>query len=211
MRILVTALLLAACGDESRAPTPEPSLAGALILQTDAVVTRGGLAAHVVTSDAQLDLSWAMDRLALRVETDGAGRAWLRRLEMPLGELIPTDPDRPVASPLPGGIVLRDLEVGVKEPLPCEVAGAEPDRLVLTGEAVLSLDWKLQLEDGSLHRLGPLPTGPVALLIAFSREGGDVTARVSSLCRGDCAGIPYVMSVTALAVAAEAPATLLTR
>jgi hypothetical protein len=141
-------------------------------------------------------------RPTLKLHSTGA-RAELDSLSLPLGDV-----DVPATALPPHGLQLRNL-VLTAGPERVAIMHAEDDAIELQAEVPLQLDWSAVLEDGTLYRLGAVPTDPVALDVHVFRAAGKTTATVHASCAGTCWAIDGVarLSDGALDVEADAEVT----
>lgn len=109
-----------------------------------------------------------------------AHRAQLDAFELPLGDVTISAEALP-----PRGLILRNLVVKAA-PTRVAVLHAQDDALDLRASVPLTLDWSMQLDDGSLYPLGPAHTEPVNLDVQIVRAGGRTTATVQAACLGTC-------------------------
>ena len=129
----------------------------------------------------------ATPRLALHTTAD---RALIDALTVPLGDVT-----IPAAALPPHGLILRNLVV--KAPATrAEILHAQDDALELRATVPLSLDWALQLDDGSLYPLGTVHTEPLELDIDVVRAGGQTTATVQAACGGTCWSVDGVATLS---------------
>jgi hypothetical protein len=135
----------------------------------------------------------------LKLHTRG-DRAELDAIMLPLGDVTISREALP-----PKGLVLRNLVV--KAPATrAEIMHAQDDALELRAKLPLSLDWSLQLDDGSLYPLGTVHTDPINVDVQVVRAGGRVTATVQAACLGTCWAVDGVAKLSNGAVYLETAA-----
>lgn len=138
------------------------------------------------------DLSFTPTTLRLDLRSDGK-RATLGALALPLGDLRVFAPSLP-----PGGLQLRELALETATTTPLEVTRASEDVLGLHATAApLRLAWKLELADGTLYPLGPLPLAPTDLHVAVTREhDGTLSLQLLAMCADGCGGIDGLFTLS---------------
>ena len=142
------------------------------------------------SAGATNDLSFTPTTLALELRR-GSGRASVAALDFPLGDLRVFAPSLPAA-----GLQLRQLVLRLPETAYLEVVRADATTLTLAGTTPLSLDWKLQLDDGSLYPLGALPIGPVELHLAVSEDDqGALSLQLLAMCSASCGGVDQLFTL----------------
>ena len=129
-----------------------------------------------------------------------ADRAWLDAVELPLGDVTISAEALP-----PKGLILRNLVV--KAPAThALIMHEQADALELRATLPLSLDWSMQLDDGSLYKLGTVHTAPINVDINVVRANGRTTATVQAACLGTCWAVDGVATLSDGAVYLEAGA-----
>jgi hypothetical protein len=132
----------------------------------------------------------------VKLHTTG-DRAMLDAVELPLGDVTISAEALP-----PKGLVLRNLVV--KAPaMHADILYAEADALEVRAKLPLSLDWSLQLDDGSLYPLGTVHTTPLNVDIDVVRAGGTTTATVQAACLGVCWSVDGVAKLSDASVYLE--------
>jgi hypothetical protein len=119
-----------------------------------------------------------------------AGRAELDALTLPLGD-VTISPD---AMP-PNGLILRNMVLRA-DASRADVLHAQDDALELRAMVPLTLDWSMQLQDGSLYRLGPAHTAPLSVAVQIKREGARTIATLQAGCAGVCWAIDGVATLS---------------
>ncbi len=178
MIFLVSLAVAGGCAQGHPAATPD-SLAGPITVATGSVThssvtftVEGGFA-----KPSAVMMAVAEPLLKLHTRND---RAELDAIALPLGDVTISAEALP-----PKGLVLRHLVI--KAPATrAEVMHAQDDALELRAHLPLSLDWSLQLDDGSLYPLGTVHTSPVDVDVQLVRSDGRVTATVQASCPGTC-------------------------
>jgi hypothetical protein len=129
-----------------------------------------------------------------------ADHAWLDAVELPLGDVMISADALP-----PKGLILRNLVV--KAPAThAVIMHQQADALELRAMLPLSLDWSMQLDDGSLYRLGTVHTSPINVDINVVRANGQTTATVQAACIGTCWSVDGVATLSDGVVYLEAGA-----
>jgi hypothetical protein len=95
----------------------------------------------------------------------------------------------------PKGLILRNLVLRA-DPVRAEVVHAQDDALELRAMVPLTLDWSMQLDDGSLYKLGPAQTAPVSLAVQIVRSPSGAIATLQAACRGVCWSIDGVAKLS---------------
>ena len=131
-----------------------------------------------------------------------ADYAWLDAVSLPLGDVTISAAALP-----PKGLVLRNLVVSAPA-THATVLHEQADALELRAELPLALDWSMQLEDGSLYKLGTVHTAPINVDINVVRSGGQATATVQAACLGTCWAVDGVASLSDGSVYLEAGAEI---
>lgn len=181
--------IAAAAGCAEGHPQASDSLAAPVQVETGAVAAstvsftiEGGFAnaSHVAMT---------VDQPLVRLHTTG-DRAMLDAVELPLGDVAISAAALP-----PKGLILRHLVV--KAPATrADIMHDEDDALELRATLPLSLDWAMQLDDGSLYPLGTVHTEPVNLDINIVRADGRTTATVQAACLGTCFAVDGVAKLS---------------
>ena len=127
-------------------------------------------------------------------------RAVLDSIELPLGDVMISAEALP-----PKGLILRNLIVSAPA-THAEIMHAQADALELRANLPLSLDWSMQLDDGSLYPLGTVHTDPLNLDITIVRVDGATTATVQAACLGTCWAVDGVAKLSDGTVYLEAGA-----
>jgi hypothetical protein len=87
-----------------------------------------------------------------------------------------------------------------------QIMYAQADALELRANLPLSLDWSMQLDDGTLYPLGTVHTEPLNLDITVVRTNGVTTATVQAACLGTCWAVDGVAKLSDGTVYLEAGA-----
>ena len=180
-------------------PATNDSLARPVAVETGAVshsnvtfMIEGGFAtASQVAITVQAPL--------VKLHTTG-DRAYLDAVTLPLGDVTISAQALP-----PKGLVLRNLIVKAPE-THAEIMRAQNDALEVRANVPLSLDWSVQLDDGSLYPLGTVRTTPLDLDIDVERSGGLTTATVQAACLGTCWSVDGVATLSNGSLAVDAAA-----
>ena len=139
----------------------------------------------------------------VKLHTSG-DRATLDGVELPLGDVTISAEALP-----PKGLILRNLVV--KAPTTrATILHEEDDALELRATLPLSLDWAMQLDDGSLYPLGTVHTEPLNVDINVVRTDGQTTATVQAACLGTGFAVDGVAKLSDGAVYLEADAEVTT-
>ncbi len=130
-----------------------------------------------------------IDKPTVKLHTSG-DHAVVDALSLPLGDVTISAAALP-----PKGLVLRKLVVSAPA-TKAEIMHAQNDALELRVTEPLSLDWSLQLDDGTLYPLGTVHTAPINLDINVVRAGGVTTATVQAACLGTCWAVDGVAKLS---------------
>jgi len=135
----------------------------------------------------------------LKLHTTG-NHAQLDAMRLPLGDIMVSAEALP-----PKGLLLRNLvlEAG---PARAQIEHAQDDALEVRATLPLSLDWSVQLDDGSLYPLGAMRTEPLNLAVQVVRAGGKTTATLQAGCAGTCWSVDGVAKLSNAALYLEADA-----
>jgi hypothetical protein len=198
-RLFLLGCIAAAAGCAEGHPTASDSLARPVQVETGAVADsrvsftiEGGFAAA-----SQVSMTVAQPRVLLHTSGD---RAMLDAVELPLGDVTISAEALP-----PKGLVLRNLVV--KAPAThARIMHVQDDALELRATLPLSLDWSMQLDDGSLYPLGTVHTEPLNLDVTVVRANGQTTATVQAACLGTCFAVDGVAKLSNGAIYLEADA-----
>ena len=198
-RLFLLGCIAAAAGCTEGHPTANDSLARPVQVETGAVAessvsftVEGGFAAAT-----QVAMTIKQPLVKLRTSGD---RATLDAVELPLGDVTISADALP-----PKGLVLRNLVV--KAPATrAAILHEQDDALELRATLPLSLDWSMQLDDGSLYPLGTVHTEPLNLDITVVRANGQTTATVQAACLGTCFAVDGVAKLSNGAIYLEADA-----
>jgi hypothetical protein len=147
---------------------------------------RGGVDPSVATQLPPVEsaLDWWIDRWSFALDRRGPYPT-LEPIAVPLGDLLLEGGLLP-----PEGMMLRDLTLSMKERTRARV-GATDERLIATAAADFVLEWKLELADGTLYRLGPLPLGATDVrAVALRSPDGETRVTFHASCPGACAEVP---------------------
>jgi hypothetical protein len=125
----------------------------------------------------------------IKLHTTGE-HAELDALTLPLGDIMV-----PATALPPSGLQLRNL-VLTAGPAHAQVMHAQDDALELRAKLPLTLQWSVQLQDGSLYRLGPVHTDAVNLDVNVVRAGGITTATLQAGCLGNCWSVDGVAQLS---------------
>jgi hypothetical protein len=148
---------------------------------------------------AAKQVTMTVDQPLVKLHTTG-DRATLDAVELPLGDVTISADALP-----PKGLILRHLVV--KAPATrAEILHVQDDALELRASLPLSLDWSMQLDDGSLYPLGTVHTEPLDLDIDVVRANGQTTASVQAACVGVCFAVDGVAKLSDGAIYLEADA-----
>lgn len=148
---------------------------------------------------AATEVTMAVARPLVRLHT-GANRATLDAIELPLGDVTISADALP-----PKGLILRHLVV--KAPATrAAIVHAQDDALELRATVPLSLDWSMQLDNGSLYPLGTVHTEPLTVDVTVVRANGQTTATVEAACLGTCFAVDGVARLSNGVVYLEADA-----
>jgi hypothetical protein len=160
-----------------------------------------------LSSASVTELDLAPGRTSFGVDARD-GRAWLEDTTVALGDLHLEGGSLP-----PGGVELRDLVLAIDSRRSASpemtVVRAESDLLSLMATRAFELRWKLELEDGTLHTLGPLALEALEVHASVERDAaGHPGLELVLLCPGECGGVPGVFSLTGGVVDVRLPVTL---
>ena len=188
-RLILLGCIATAAGCAEGHPAATDSLARPVQVETGAV-TQANVAFTIAGGFA------AATQVAMTVQTPivklhtTADRAMLDAVTLPLGDVTISAEALP-----PKGLVLRNLVV--KAPATrAEILHAQNDALELRVNVPLSLDWSMQLDDGSLYPLGTVHTEPLNLDIDVVRANGQTTATVQAACVGTCWSVDGVATLS---------------
>lgn len=198
-RLILLGCIAAATGCAEGHPAANDSLAQPVAVETGVVTNadvsftiEGGFAAAT-------KVAMSIDRPTVKLHTSG-DHAVLDEVALPLGDVHISAEALP-----PKGLVLRNLVV--KAPAAkAEIMHAQADALEVRVTEPLSLDWSLQLDDGSLYPLGTVHTSPINLDINVVRAGGQTLATVQAACLGTCWAVDGVATLSNGSVYLEADA-----
>jgi hypothetical protein len=135
----------------------------------------------------------------VKLHTSG-DRAVLDAIELPLGDVMISAEALP-----PKGLILRNLIVRAPA-MHAEIMHAQADALEVRANLPLSLDWSMQLDDGTLYPLGTVHTAPLDVDISVVRVNGATTATVQAACLGTCWAVDGVAKLSDGTVYVEAGA-----
>jgi hypothetical protein len=192
----------AAAGCAEGHPAADDSLARPVEVQTGAAAAskvsftiEGGFAAAT-------PVAMTVAQPLVKLHTASA-RAELDAVSLPLGDVTIAAAALP-----PKGLVLRHLVVTAPATR-AAITHAQDDALELRARLPLSLDWSLQLDDGTLYPLGTVHTAPVDVDVQVVRANGRVTATLQAACAGTCWAVDGVarLSDGALYIEADAEVT----
>jgi hypothetical protein len=193
------AALTAVAGCSEGHPAASDSLATPVEVQTGAVADsqvtftiEGGFASAT-------PVSMTVARPVVQLHTVG-DHAVLDAVELPLGDVTVSAEALP-----PKGLILRNLIVRASA-THAQILHAQADALEVRAKLPLSLDWSMQLDDGSLYQLGTVHTEPLNVDIAVVRAGGVTTATVQAACLGTCWAVDGVAKLSNGTVYLEAGA-----
>jgi hypothetical protein len=147
---------------------------------------RGGYGPSVATTVPPVEsaLDWPVDRWTFALDLRGASPTF-EPIAIPLGDLLLEGGLLP-----PDGMLLRDLTLALTERTRARIE-TTGDALTVAADAAFVLDWKLQLADGTLYRLGSLPLEPTRVrAVVRNTDGGEATVALSVSCPGACAEVP---------------------
>jgi hypothetical protein len=176
---LLGVILLVGC---SATPNPEfvPSLDQAdtihavQLLHSDfAVTASGGL------MQSPQSIALAVKDLELDLRT--GDHPQLLALSIPIGDVQVSAQAFP-----PSGLELRDVTLLIEGPVDVGVVHAQADALEVSARVPLTLSWGMMLDDGTVWKLGPTRTDPVAVDVQVFKDGGSFTATVDAQCAGRC-------------------------
>ena len=191
--------IAAAAGCAEGHPQATDSLAAPVQVETGAVAAstvsftiEGGFA-----NASQVAMT--VDQPLVRLHTTGSS-AMLDAVQLTLGDVT-----IPASALPPKGLILRHLVV--KAPATrAEIMHVQDDALELRATLPLSLDWAMQLDDGSLYPLGTVHTEPVNVDINVVRANGRTTATVQAACVGTCFAVEGVAKLSNGAIYLETDA-----
>jgi len=191
--------IAAAAGCAEGHPQATDSLAAPVQVETGAVAAstvsftiEGGFA-----NASQVAMT--VDQPLVRLHTTGSS-AMLDAVQLTLGDVT-----IPASALPPKGLILRHLVV--KAPATrAEIMHVQDDALELRATLPLSLDWAMQLDDGSLYPLGTVHTEPVNVDINVVRANGRATATVQAACVGTCFAVEGVAKLSNGAIYLETDA-----
>lgn len=198
-RLFLLGCIAAAAGCAEGHSQASDSLAAPVQVETGAVASstvsftiEGGFASAT-------QVAMTVDQPLVRLHTTG-DRAMLDAIELPLGDVTISAQALP-----PKGLILRHLVV--KAPATrAAIMHEQADALELRATLPLSLDWSMQLDDGSLYPLGTVHTSPVNVDINVVRANGQTTATVQAACLGTCFAVDGVAKLSDGSIYLEAAA-----
>jgi hypothetical protein len=174
---------------EGHPATTNDSLAEPVAVETGAVdasrvsfTIEGGYSSATAVS-----MTVAQPIVKLHTSSD---RAVLDAIELPLGDVMISAEALP-----PKGLILRNLVVRAPA-THAQIMHAQEDALEVRVNLPLSLDWAMQLDDGSLYQLGTVHTAPLNVDITVVRAGGQTTATVQAACLGTCWAVDGVAKLS---------------
>jgi hypothetical protein len=171
---------------------PVSVAAGAVAASSVSFTIEGGFA-----SASPVSMTVAKPVIALHTSGD---RAVLDAIALPLGDVTISADALP-----PKGLILRNLVV--KAPTThAEIIHDEADALEVRATLPLSLDWSMQLDDGSLYPLGTERTAPLDVDITVVRANGGTTTTVQAACLGTCWAVDGIAKLSNGSVYVEADA-----
>lgn len=187
MRATTLLLLVAAAG----CTRPNGDLGGAPVYLDGAVkVSASGTRPR---SSVTMERGGALDpaSTAMEIMVNDAAlslRVHDHRALLELVDLKLDDIDLPPSSDLPNGLALRQISLGLPTPPPLEakIEKAEPDQLVLTVTTPLVVHGSMLLADGSLYKLGDVPTEPGQLTVRVTSDGTRATAALDAAPPATC-------------------------
>jgi hypothetical protein len=174
--------LVAGCSDHSPAPAginlTQPAVVSARTPDSSShirIVAAGNLA----KTPSPVTLPFT----GLELEVKTSAHPQLTKLSLPIGDVSLSAETLP-----PNGLKLHDVALGIAEPVRATVVHAQRDAVELTVRAPLSLQWSIELADGSLYPLGPAPTAPLDfdVKVVEATEGKPAIATVTTRCDGAC-------------------------
>jgi hypothetical protein len=134
-------------------------------------------------------MSMAMHDATLWLRSTGT-YATIDSLVIPLGDLTVSAQALP-----PSGLKLRKLSLHLDHTL-AKIDRADEDELLLSANAPLTLDWSLELDDGSLYPLAPTPTDPMPIYVVARRESDQLQVTLTAACNGVCWSDPGVAQLS---------------
>jgi hypothetical protein len=198
--------IAAAAGCAQGHPAPDDSLARPVAV-TSGDVTESSVTFTIEGGFAQAsEISMNVAKPSLRVHTSGDGvsrYAEIDAVTLPLGDVTISAEALP-----PKGIVLRNLVVKTGA-AHATILHAQDDALELRAKLPLSLEWAIQLDDGSLYQLGTVRTDPINLDVQVVRGAdGHSIATVQAACLGTCWSVDGVAKLSDGAVYLQTEAEL---
>jgi hypothetical protein len=134
-------------------------------------------------------MSMAMHDATLWLRSTGT-HATIDSLVIPLGDLTVSAEALP-----PSGLKLRKLSLHLDHAL-AKIDRASEDELLLSASAPLTLEWSLELDDGSLYPLAPTPTDPMPIYVIAKRAGDQLQVTLTAACNGVCWSDPGVAELS---------------
>lgn len=162
--------------------TPVEVQSGAVTASQVSFTIAGGYA-----SATPVSMTVAKPVMALHTSGD---RATLDAIELPLGDVMVSAEALP-----PKGLILRNLIVHAPSTR-AQILHAQTDALEVRAMLPLSLDWSMQLDDGTLYPLGTVHTEPLNVDIDVVRANGVTTATVQAACLGTCWAVDGVAKLS---------------
>jgi hypothetical protein len=178
--LILLGFIAAAAGCAQGHPAPDESLRQPVVVQNGTVTEssvsftiEGGFA-------APSEVSMAIAKPILKFHTTDR-TAEIDAVTLPLGDVTISAEALP-----PKGLKLRNLVVKTGA-THATVLHAQDDALELRAKLPLSLEWAMQLDDGSLYQLGTVRTEPLNVDIQVVRGAdGQSVATVQAACLGVC-------------------------
>lgn len=198
--------IAAAAGCAQGHPAPDDSLTQPVAVESG-TVTESSVTFTIEGGFAQpSEVSMTVARPTLKLHTSGQGATRFAEIEavtLPLGDVT-----IPAAALPPKGLILRNLVVKTGA-THATILHAEDDALELRARLPLSLEWAVQLDDGSLYQLGTVRTEPINVDVQVIRGAdGRSMATVQAACLGTCWSVDGIAKLSDGAVYLETEAEL---
>ena len=205
--LLVLALVVG-CGPQSGAEPEALTLAEPLRLSGQTVqAEQSQVELQTASGKGVLGpaLTLAVDSLQLLASTD-LRQGHIDLLSMPLPEVT-------LAADLlpPDGIALRDMVIGIAEPVSAEIVLRTESALALKARVPLRLSWSMLLPSGTVYPLGDVLTPAVDLAIDVEKSPAGLVTTVSTTCTGECWKAEGIFSIRDAKVRVVAGATITER
>jgi hypothetical protein len=152
------------------------------------------------------EVAMTVAKPVLKLHTSGQGTARYAEIDavnLPLGDVTISAEALP-----PKGLVLRNLVVKTGA-THATILHAQDDALELRAKLPLSLEWAVQLDDGSLYQLGTVRTEPLNIDVQVVRgTDGRSVATVQAACLGTCWAVDGIAKLSDGAVYLQTEAEL---